>query len=223
MNLLPGAESSLVIGASVSMLLLSQSAVALDYEKDIMPIFEAKCSDCHSAASGKVKGGLKFDDPEHFQKRFDKNAVVVPGDWDASYLFISIYRPEGDEDAMPPKGKGEHLTIDEVKLVQQWINEGAPINGTRGEEGPELPEDNDALFAHLPTGPKKEVAAAADAKPAPPVEQDWTNREGKAIRATLLRVEDGNALLKLKNGTVYRYPIDKLSDESQALLKTGQD
>jgi hypothetical protein len=200
---------------------LIQPSAALDYEKDIMPIFEAKCADCHSAKAEKVKGGLKFDDPKHFQSRFEKNNVVVPGDWDASYLFITVFRPADAEEAMPPDGKGERLTAEEAKLVQQWINEGAPINGTRGKEGPELPADNDALFAHLPKGEKAEPAT--ETKPAPPVERDWTNREGKAIRATLLRVEDGNALLKLQNGTVYRYPIDKLSDESQAQLKAGAE
>ena len=123
---------------------------------------------------------------------------------------------------MPPEGKGERLTAEEAKLVQQWINEGASINGTRGEEGPDLPEDNDQLFAHLPAGEKSE--SARDSKPAPPLEEeDWTNREGNTIRATLLRVEGGTALLKLANGTVYRYPIEKLSDESQAQLKPKSD
>ena len=101
-------------------------AIALEYEKDIMPIFDAKCADCHSVNSEKVKGGLKLDDPKHFQNRFAKDSLVVPGDWDASYLFITIFRPPEAEEAMPPKGKGERLTADEAKLVQQWINEGAP-------------------------------------------------------------------------------------------------
>ena len=42
------------------------SSWAVEYERDIMPIFEKKCGECHSNASGKAKGGLKFDDPEHF-------------------------------------------------------------------------------------------------------------------------------------------------------------
>ena len=116
-------------------LLADQAATALDYEKDIMPIFEKKCGECHSRASGKTKGGLALDYPAHFHARFEKNSLVVPGDWDASYLFITLYRPEGDDDAMPPKGEGERLTPEEVALVQEWITEGAPINGERGARG----------------------------------------------------------------------------------------
>lgn len=193
---------------------LVPTAGALDYEKDIMPIFVEKCADCHSQKSEKVKGGLRLDDPAHVLGRFDKNSLVVPGDWDASYLFISIFRTEDDEDAMPPKGKGERLTVDEVKLVMQWITEGAPINGTRGDRGEEI-ELEEAMFAHLPRG----AGTAKPDEPAPPTERDWTNRDGKTIVATLLGVEGDVALLRLQNGTVYRYPIAQLSDESQAQLK----
>lgn len=178
------------------------SVEALEYERDIMPIFEKKCGDCHSRASGTTKGGLALDDPAHFHGRFEKNSVVVPGDWDASYLFITLYRPEGDEDAMPPKGKGERLTPEEVTLVQKWITEGAPINGTRGEKGEMPPEEKPEAMAPMER----------------PMPQEWTNREGKKITATLLSVEGEVALLRLSNGTVYRYPIANLSEESRAAL-----
>ena len=191
-------------------LLSVSGTAALDYEKDIMPIFEKKCSDCHSKNSKKIKGGLRLDDPVHFQKRFSKDSLVIPGDWDASMLFITLYRPADDEDAMPPKGKGERLTKEEVKLVQQWITEGAPINGDRGKRG-KMPEE---------AGEKKSSGLSGTV-PAPK-EQDWTNREGKTIRATALRVEGDVVLLRMKNGAVFRYPIKNLSDESRAKLPAGK-
>ncbi len=171
---------------------------ALDYERDIMPIFAKKCADCHSRASGESKGGLILDDPRHLLGRLGKNNLVVPGDWDASYLFITLYRPERDEDAMPPKGKGERLTPEEVTLVQRWITEGAPILGERGPRGT-MPEETAT-------------------KPASPQPREWTNREGASIVATLLRVENGLAYLRMANGTVHRYPVENLSDESRAAL-----
>lgn len=195
--------------------LFSSIASAVDYEKDIMPIFVEKCADCHSKNADRIKGGLRLDDPAHLQRRMGKNSLVVPGDWDASYLFITIFRPEDDEDAMPPKGKGERLNVDEVKLVMQWITEGAPINGERGERGEEF-ELEEAMFAHLPKG----KAVEPDKPTTPPqTEKDWTNKQGKSIKATLIRVEGDVALLRMKNGTIYRYPIAQLSDESQAQLK----
>jgi hypothetical protein len=173
---------------------------ALDYEKDLMPFLVGKCGDCHSRESGQSKGGLAFDDPRHLLGRLGKNNLVIPGDWDASYLFISVYRPEGDKDAMPPKGKGERLSPEEVELVQRWITEGAPLLGKRGAKG-EMPAP--------------EPAPPAAPAPAP---REWTNREGKTITATLLRVEGEEAVLRLANGTVHRYPVKNLSDESRAAL-----
>ena len=70
---------------------------ALEYERDVQPIFEKKCYDCHSSEADKVKGGLRLDDAEHLLKRFAKNDVIVPGDWDASYLFVTITRPHDAE------------------------------------------------------------------------------------------------------------------------------
>ena len=191
--------------AILSLLLLFAAPVeALDYERDIMPIFEKKCADCHSRASGESKGGLILDDPKHLLGRLGKNSLVVPGDWDASYLFITLYRPEGDEDAMPPKGKGERLTPEEVTLVQRWITEGAPILGERGPRGT-MPEEA------APEEPAGSMTAS------PP--REWRNREGKVITATLLRVDGEFAVLRLANGTVHRYPVANLSDESRAALK----
>ena len=49
---------------------------ALDYKRDVMPIFKEKCYDCHSSKAKKVKGGLRLDDEKIFSKRFAKNGVV---------------------------------------------------------------------------------------------------------------------------------------------------
>lgn len=185
--------------------LVALNVHALDYEDDIMPILVKKCADCHSNESEKVKGGFKVDDPEHLLGRLSKNSLVVPGDWDASYLFITLYRPEGHEDAMPPEGKGERLTDKEVKLVQEWITEGAPILGERGEKG--------EMAASADSG-KEEPMESDAAKP-----QDWTNQAGKTIVATLLKVDGGVALLRMANGKVYKVPVASLSEESQAKLK----
>lgn len=202
---IPGKSGGMKAASFLIFLLMPWSVSALDYERDIMPIFEKKCADCHSRASGESKGGLILDDPQHLLGRLEKNSLVVPGDWDASYLFITLYRPADDEEAMPPKGKGERLTPEEVTLVQKWITEGAPILGERGAKG-EMPEAAEAM--------EKEKGALPEA-PAP---KSWTNREGKSIIATLLKVEGDVAVLRLANGAVHRYPIANLSDESRAAL-----
>jgi len=218
-------------GLALLPFLLPADLGAVDYEKDIMPVFMAKCADCHSSEAESLKAGLKFDDPAHFHRRFEKNSVVVPGDWDASYLFVTLFRPSDDKSAMPPKGKGERLTREEVELVMRWIAEGAPINRTRGPRG-EMPENLEALLRDLPAHTQEGILGAMSATPgggdrsdeadgAPRVEEDWSNANGRVLRATLLGVERGEtgeslALLRTDDGTVHRYPISQLSDESRA-------
>jgi hypothetical protein len=195
--------------------LMPVSLVALEYEKDIMPILADKCSDCHSN-SGTVKGGFKVDDPKHFADRLAKNNLVIPGDWDASYLFVTLFRPADHRDAMPPQGKGERLTPEETAMVQLWIAEGATINGKTGEKG-YMPKAGEAGFvANVDDRGGTPMAERGLPELAQP--REWTNTEGKTITATLLRVEDDVALLKLANGQVYRYPIDKLSEQSKVAL-----
>lgn len=168
-----------------------------------MPIFKKKCFECHSDEAEKVKGGLRLDDPEHFHQRFGKDELVTPGDPKLSNLYYSLTRPRYDDGAMPPENKGEQLTEQEIKLVRNWIIEGAPINGERGKRG-KMPEGEKEPTKPLPTTAR---------------EREWVNREGKTIRATFLRIEGDVVLLRIRGGQVYRYPITKLSDKSQAELK----
>ena len=200
--------------------ILSLRAEAIDYEKDVMPIFEAKCYDCHSQEAKKVKGGLRLDDPEVFYKRFGKNDVVVPGDWDASYLFVTITRPHEDDDAMPPEGKGDPLTPEEVMTVDNWIHEGARIGREKGKKGDDemAPEKilkfKNGVLVTEEFGLEEEVEVVPEAGP-----QKWTNRDGRTIIATFKGLEDGKAHLVLEGGTSAYYPLEKLSDESQAEIK----
>ena len=66
--------------------------------------------------------------------------------------------------------------------------------------------------------------APVTARPAIPdspaaVNGTWTNREGKTITATLLRVQGDQAVL-LKDGAEFSYPIGNLSDKDQSRIRT---
>lgn len=185
------------------------AALALDYTRDVMPIFEKKCFKCHSVKEGKPKGGLRLDDLEHFRRRFAENELVTPGNPKLSALYYSVTRPRYEDGAMPPEKKGEPLTPEEVEQVRAWIADGARIGKERG--APRKTADGG-----------KPNADATIPGTRGPVERDWTNREGKTIRAALLGVEKDKAILRLPNGSVYRYPISQLSDASRSLLPAAR-
>ena len=198
--------------------LLVGSGAALDYKRDVMPIFKAKCYDCHSDEAKKVKGGLRLDDEEQFAKRFSKNDVVVPGDWDASYLFVTLVMPRHEKGAMPPKNKGEGLTEEEIKLVAQWIHEGAKIDGKTGKKGPDKWDPaktlkfKDGRIVTEQFGPAPEVKEA--------VWETWTNKAGKEIIARFKGLKDGKVTFELKKtGKTMAYPLEGLSEESQKKAK----
>ena len=47
----------------------------------------------------------------------------------------------------------------------------------------------------------------------------WTNSEDKKITASVLSVEGDNVQFKLSSGKKVKYPIAKLSEEDQDLIK----
>lgn len=200
------------------MALIATQTFALDYERDILPIFEKKCFDCHSAEAKKIKGGLKLDDIEHFYKRFAKNDVVIPGDWDASYLFVTLVMDPEHDGAMPPDGKGDRLDEEEIMAVARWIHEGAAIGREKGDQGPDEWEPSKILKFHNGLLVKEGEQAPVEEPPPEPQWEDWTNGEGKKITAKFLKQENGKVRFELEGGRKVDYPFEQLSAESQARI-----
>ena len=196
---------------------LLSCAHALDYKRDVLPIFKAKCFDCHSEEGDKITGGLRLDDEEHFLKRFGKNEVVIPGDWDASFLFVTVVRPQHEKGAMPPRNKGERLTEEEIMTVAQWIHEGAKIDGKKGKKGPDkwdprkLLKFKDGRIVTEQFGPAPVVVE--------PAWEKWTNARGVEIVARFRGLLKGKVNFELKGGKKVAYPLEQLSAESQARVK----
>ena len=94
----------------------------LTYDKDIKAIFEKSCFKCHGAE--KQKGKLRLDSLAAALKGGEDGKVILPGNSAKSGLVHSIARLVED-DAMPPKDKGEPLTKDQIGLVRAWIDQGA--------------------------------------------------------------------------------------------------
>ena len=129
----------LIVAAGLSgfALLAPTSAIAedkVDFEKQVLPIFEAKCMKCHQTehtdATGKLKkpkGGLVMDTAEGLKKggkeHGDKN--LIPGKGADSRLYVVTTLAISEDEAMPPEGKADPLTDAEKALLKKWIDEGA--------------------------------------------------------------------------------------------------
>jgi hypothetical protein len=91
------------------------------FEKDIKPLFEKSCFKCHGEEKPKAK--LRVDSIEAIKKGSSSGEVVVVGKSEKSSLVHSISMLDPDL-AMPPEGKGDPLTKEQVALVRAWIDQG---------------------------------------------------------------------------------------------------
>ena len=91
---------------------------AVSFEKDVMPIFKASCVSCHKA--DKKKGKLDMSTYAELRKGGKQGDPVKPGDPAKSLLVEMI---SGKEPEMPEKG--DKLTEAQVKVISDWIKQGA--------------------------------------------------------------------------------------------------
>jgi len=114
-----------ILTAIIAIAALSQRARAVDFEKEIQPIFKEHCYECHSELRKKEKSGYVFDNLKRFKNSIGPNLVVEPGDPSNSQLFILMADP-GVKNHMPPKGS---VSKDELDKIRKWIAEGATFDG----------------------------------------------------------------------------------------------
>jgi mono/diheme cytochrome c family protein len=93
---------------------------AVDFERDVKPIFAKHCAACHGP--DKQKSGLRLDRRADALAGGDSGKVVVPGKSADSSLIKHITSDDPDL-RMPPKGP--RLTAAEVATLRQWIDGGA--------------------------------------------------------------------------------------------------
>ena len=92
----------------------------VDFAKEIQPLFEAACIQCH--AKGKDKGGFSLETREAMLKGGDDGPTVV---WAREATAISCSASPGiDPDTVMPK-KGKKWTPEQVGLLRAWIDQGA--------------------------------------------------------------------------------------------------
>ena len=106
----------------VSKLPAASTKTGLSFDKDIKPIFDKSCIKCHGAE--KQKGKLRLDTLEATLKGGENGESVVKGNSAKSPLVHTIARLDPDA-AIPPDGKGDPLSKEQIGIVRAWIDQGA--------------------------------------------------------------------------------------------------
>lgn len=92
----------------------------VSFDKDIQPVFEKKCTVCHSGRE--LKGKLDLGSYEALVKGGQRGASIVPGKGNDSLLYKLMHREM--KPFMPPRGE-DPITPEELALVKLWIDQGA--------------------------------------------------------------------------------------------------
>jgi mono/diheme cytochrome c family protein len=95
------------------------SAPAVDFVRDIKPIFVAHCYECHGP--GEERGGLSLARHAQALAGGDSAPAFVPGSADASLL---VKRVTGGQPPAMPLDR-EPLADAEIELLKLWIDQGA--------------------------------------------------------------------------------------------------
>ena len=172
--------------AILSLLSLTAPLTAVDFKKDIRPILEENCYECHSKEAGKEKAGYVFDDLETLKLDIQPKGIIVPNKPGESYLLDVITMDVSEKAHMPPK---KMMSDRDIAKIREWISAGASLDTVAPG-----------------TLPARPAAALLD----------WTNVDGKTIKAGFVRLEGESVVLKLPtNGQEVPYPLSKLDAASQ--------
>ena len=132
----------------------------VSFVKDVLPILDARCVECHGP--NKVKGSLRMDTAAELFAGDPEWWTVVPGKPDESLLLERVLLPAEDPDAMPPRG--DRLTAAQIDTIRTWIAEGAEHGVTASAPAAEIepaPAKADDVAASAPDAAA--VAAAVSA------------------------------------------------------------
>ncbi len=106
----------------------TKEVIDVSYAIDIDPIFGSaryNCKGCHTSASVSHLDLTTYDGLMSGES--DHSPVVIVGDADNSLLYLKVAMNEpliGDR--MPPPGP--YLTSTEIRLIRDWIDQGARDN-----------------------------------------------------------------------------------------------
>ncbi|WDI43185.1 DUF1553 domain-containing protein [Bremerella sp. P1] len=123
---------------------LARAQSSIDFNRDIRPIFAARCFACHGPDESHREADLRLDERD---AAIDYGAIV-PNSPDESLLLERILTDD-PELQMPPPHTNDTLTAEQKEKFRKWIQEGAPYAEHWAfvpPEKPPVPEVSDAKW-----------------------------------------------------------------------------
>src|SRR5262245_27709598 len=119
----------------------SQTPAAVNFGRDVQPIFRERCYGCHGASQ--QMQGLRLD-----RRRFAmpnrvgaNRASIVPGNSAASPVYLKLIGKQTGLQ-MPPDGP---LSTEQINTIKTWIDQGADWPDEFSGEKPASPPDSQVM------------------------------------------------------------------------------
>jgi len=93
----------------------------ISFDREVRPIFEQSCIRCHGPE--KPKSRFRLDNRESALKGGEQGVAIKPGNSAESPLIHYVAGLVEDME-MPPTGKGDPLTREQIALLRAWIDQG---------------------------------------------------------------------------------------------------
>lgn len=112
--------------AAVLLLLLGPAiqAAELSFSRDIRPLLNSACVQCHGFDTQARQADLRLDRLSESAAELERRGVVIPGDSAASALIQRVTSSD-PEFVMPPPESEHQLTAEQAELLRRWVDEGA--------------------------------------------------------------------------------------------------
>lgn len=95
----------------------------IDFARDIRPIIESQCLECHNSKDARHNAGLNLETRKHAMTSGRQPPVIRPGDPENS-LFIRALRLDAAHPiSMPPAP--DKIWDARLKILEKWIRDGA--------------------------------------------------------------------------------------------------
>jgi len=104
--------------------LIAAADSKIDYNRQIKPILSDNCYYCHGPDAAHRKAKLRLDDENNAKLDREGGAVILPGS-SAKSLLTARIETKDEEDLMPPPKSHKVLTPQQIKLLKEWIDQGA--------------------------------------------------------------------------------------------------
>src|SRR5215213_538128 len=120
------------------------AAAPVEFARDIQPILEGQCYECHGTK--KARGQLRLDRKASVFGGGMSGPAVAPGDSENSVLVRRLLGLDG-EDRMPLDK--DPLPDGQIALLRRWIDQGAAWPDTPGETSAALPAQPEQHWSYV--------------------------------------------------------------------------